>query len=107
TFLFQTPSASELYTLSLHDALPIWDLSREAASTLKGASAALAKMERVLDGLDGTDGLFASVQRTSDSLNDAAGPRLEANLNETRSEERRVGKEGKLRWSADAGNESK
>jgi paraquat-inducible protein B len=65
------------------DRLPVDALSREAAAALKGASVALAKMERVLDGLDGTDGLFASVQRTSDSFSDAAGPRLEANLNET------------------------
>jgi len=65
------------------DQLRVDQLSREAAATLKGASAALAKMERVLDRLDGTEGLFASVQRSSDSLSDAAGPRLEANLNQT------------------------
>jgi paraquat-inducible protein B len=65
------------------DRLPVDELSREAVATLKGASLALAKMERVLDGLDGTDGLFASVQRTSDRFGDAAGSRLEANLNET------------------------
>jgi paraquat-inducible protein B len=40
-------------------------------------------MERVLDHLDGSQGLFASVQRTSDSFGDAAGPRLGANLEET------------------------
>jgi paraquat-inducible protein B len=65
------------------DRLPVDELSREAVATLKGASLALAKMERVLDGLDGTDGLFASVQRTSDRFGDAAGSRLEANLDET------------------------
>jgi len=65
------------------DQLQVDELSREAAATLKGARVALANMERMLDGLGGTDGLFASVQRTSDSFSDAAGPRLGANFNET------------------------
>jgi paraquat-inducible protein B len=63
--------------------LQVEDLSRDAAATLEGASAALLKMKRVLDHLDGNDGLFASVQRTSDSLNDVAGPRLGATFHET------------------------
>ena len=63
--------------------LHVEDLSRDAAATLEGASAALLKMKRVLDHLDGNDGLFASVQRTSDSLNDVAGPRLGATFHET------------------------
>ena len=58
-------------------------LPNKLAATLKGASVALAKMERALDRLDGSEGLFASVQRTSDSLNDAAGPRLGANIDDT------------------------
>jgi paraquat-inducible protein B len=65
------------------DQLQVDELSRDAAATLEGASAALAKMRRVLDRLDGNDGLFASVQRTSDSLSDAAGPRLGPTLDET------------------------
>jgi paraquat-inducible protein B len=63
--------------------LRVDELSRDGAATLKGLSAALAKMERVLDRLDGNEGLFASVQRTSDSLNDVAGPRLGANIDDT------------------------
>ena len=59
------------------------DLSRDAAATLQDASAALVKMKGVLDHLDGNEGLFASVQRTSDSLNDVAGPRLGATFHET------------------------
>ena len=59
------------------------DLSRDAAATLEDASAALVKMKGVLDHLDGNEGLFASVQRTSDSLNDVAGPRLGATFHET------------------------
>jgi phospholipid/cholesterol/gamma-HCH transport system substrate-binding protein len=65
------------------DAIPVADLSREAAATLRGASAALAKLERVLVRLDGDDGLVASVQRTSEALSDAAGPSLGTNLDET------------------------
>ena len=59
------------------------DLSRDAAATLEDASATLVKMKGVLDHLDGNDGLFASVQRTSDSLTDVAGPRLGATFHET------------------------
>ena len=63
--------------------LRVDDLSRDAAATLQDASATLVKMRGVLDHLDGADGLFASVQRTSDSLNDVAGPRLGATFHET------------------------
>jgi paraquat-inducible protein B len=63
--------------------LQVDELSRDAAATLEGASVAMEKMNRVLDRLDETDGLFASVQRTSDSFNDVAGPRLGANLDQT------------------------
>lgn len=65
------------------DQLQVDELSREAAATLEGASAALAKIKKVLERLDGNDGFLASMQRTSDSLGDAAGPRLGATLDET------------------------
>ena len=65
------------------DQLRVEQLSRDASATLKGAALALAKMNRVLDRLDAPDGLLESVQRTSDSLSDVAGPRLGANLDET------------------------
>ncbi len=65
------------------DQLQVDELSRDAAATLKSASVALVKLKRVLDRLDGNEGLFASVQRTSDSLTDAAGPRLGANIDDT------------------------
>jgi len=59
------------------------ELSRDLETTLRTASTALATMTRALDRLDGTDGLFASVQRTSDSFGDLAGPRLGSNLDDT------------------------
>jgi hypothetical protein len=65
------------------DQLQVDELSRDAAAMLKGASAALVTMKRVLERLDGDEGLFASVQRTSDSLGDVAGPRLGGTLDET------------------------
>jgi paraquat-inducible protein B len=65
------------------DQLHVAELSHEAAGALSNASAALRKLNGVLDRLDGNDGLFASVQRTSDSLGEVAGPRLARNLDET------------------------
>jgi paraquat-inducible protein B len=65
------------------DQLPVAELSREAAATLQGARAALATMDRVLQRLDGDDGLLASAQRTSDSVGELAGPRLQADLART------------------------
>jgi len=58
------------------DQLPVADLSREARATL-------ATLQQVLGRLDGADGLLASVQRASDGLGDAVGPRLGTNLDET------------------------
>ena len=65
------------------DQLQVAELSRQATATLEGTSAAVAKLNRVLDRLDGSDGLVASVKRTSDSLTYAAGPQLEETLHET------------------------
>ena len=45
-----------------------------------GIQATLAKVDGVVARLDGKDGLLASLQRTSDSLGDAAGPRFGSNL---------------------------
>ena len=56
--------------------LPVAELSRSAVATL-------ARLDRVLERLDGDDGLLASAQRSSDALGDVAGPRLAANLDET------------------------
>jgi len=65
------------------DRIPAAELSRDAAATMRGANAALVKLNAMLDRLDGNNGVLASVQRTSDSLGDVAGPRLGANLDET------------------------
>jgi paraquat-inducible protein B len=61
----------------------VGEISRSAEATLRGATLALAKLNRSLDHLDGADGLLSSVQRASDSLGEAAGPRFSANLDET------------------------
>lgn len=65
------------------DQLHAAELSHDAREALVNAGAALRKLNGVLDRLDGNDGLFASVQRTSDSLGDVAGPRLAQNLDQT------------------------
>ena len=77
-------TAALLLTLQYKlDRVQVDELSRDAAATLKGATAAVAKLNRALDRLDGSDGLIASVQRTSDSFGDMAGPRASANLDDT------------------------
>jgi phospholipid/cholesterol/gamma-HCH transport system substrate-binding protein len=55
----------------------------QTAQISQSAVAALQKLNLTLDRLEASDGLFASVQRTSDSLGDATGPRLSRNLDET------------------------
>jgi len=80
------PGRTAALLLTLQDKLnrvQVDELSRDAAATLKGATAAVAKLNRALDRLDGSDGLIASVQRTSDSFGDMAGPRSSANLDDT------------------------
>jgi len=80
------PGRTAALLLTLQDKLDrvqVDELSRDAAATLKGATAAVAKLNRALDRLDGSDGLIASVQRTSDSFGDMAGPRSSANLDDT------------------------
>jgi phospholipid/cholesterol/gamma-HCH transport system substrate-binding protein len=58
-------------------------LSHEATATMANVNVTLKKLNTTLDTLNGSDGLFASVQHTSDSLGEVAGPRLEQNLDET------------------------
>jgi paraquat-inducible protein B len=65
------------------DQLQVPELSHDAQATLTTATSALARMNRVLDHIDGKDGLLVSAQRTSDALGDLAGPRLDRNLEET------------------------
>jgi len=65
------------------DRLPVVELSRDARAALQEARTTLASLNRVLVRLDGDEGLLQSVQRASDAVGDAAGPRLGANLDET------------------------
>ncbi len=59
------------------------ELSRGAVATLQGANAALVRMNRLLDRVDGERGLFTSVQRATDSISELAAPRLGENMEET------------------------
>jgi paraquat-inducible protein B len=61
---------------ALHEKLqsvPARELSQEALATMAGFNSAMAKMQRVLERVDGDRGLLASAQRASDTLGDVAG----------------------------------
>jgi ABC-type transporter Mla subunit MlaD len=61
---------------TLHEKLssvPAQELSQEALATMAGFNSAMAKMQRVLERVDGERGLLASAQRASDTLGDVAG----------------------------------
>jgi phospholipid/cholesterol/gamma-HCH transport system substrate-binding protein len=49
------------------------DLSRDARTTMANLNTTLTRVQGLLARVDGDDGLLASVQRTSDSIGDAAG----------------------------------
>ena len=63
--------------------LPVAELSRSSTVALEGLSRVLARMDRVLAQLEGSEGLLASMTKASDSLGDATGTRLGANLEDT------------------------
>ena len=58
------------------DEVPVKELSQETAVLLKGAATTLNRVNRLVERLDGVNGLVASMQRTSDSLGDVAGAGL-------------------------------
>jgi len=79
----ETLSSANLLMGSLQskiDQLPVKELSREAVVALKNADAALARLNHLLDRLGGERGLVASLQRATDSVGDAAGAGLGADL---------------------------
>ena len=53
--------------------VPARELSQEALATMAGFNTAMAKVHRVLERVDGDQGLLASAQRASDTLGDVAG----------------------------------
>jgi paraquat-inducible protein B len=63
--------------------LQVAELSHSAVATLQGASATLARMNRLLERFDGEKGLLASVQRATDGISELAAPRLGENVEET------------------------
>src|SRR2546427_757651 len=83
-FFFNDTATTEIYTLSLHDALPISGLVGE------GVGRGLAAVVAVAEGPVGVEG-HAAVGRVAE-LRRREGVAL-------RSEERRVGKECRSRWS--------
>jgi len=72
------------------DSLDLEGLSGETSATLGNVSATLARMQQVLDRVDGEQGLIASLQRTADSTSDLTrgarnvGPELSETLRDVR-----------------------
>src|SRR3712207_9028288 len=98
-FFFNDTATTEIYTLSLHDALPISDTVGRRLAVLR---------DLTHPGANGTiDVLVAPVrsvlQPLAPGLGDLVpvelGPGDTAELDDVRSEERRVGKECRSRWS--------
>src|SRR6266480_6741888 len=118
-FFFNDTATTEIYTLSLHDALPIFS-ARCTASTRAVAlpgSAAPKDRRSANDGQDGSVGLVmqkslhasSACSRNCSSVSAycaGAAPMMRYSFGSSpaacrwdRSEERRVGKEGRSRWS--------
>src|SRR3712207_9119710 len=100
-FFFNDTATTEIYTLSLHDALPIW-LARKA----KANAERRAQLERFIEknrAKARKSSQAKSKQKLLDRMEKVEGPsgagknmRLDLGV---RSEERRVGKECRSRWS--------
>src|SRR5256885_17162208 len=89
-FFFNDTATTEIYTLSLHDALPISEVQHGA--DLVGAAHGGAEKAQA-HGLAHDQAEFLRVQRHLGALFHAEGRQAQ------RSEERRVGKECRSRWS--------
>src|SRR2546426_10613085 len=89
-FFFNDTATTEIYTLSLHDALPI-SLARGAAGRRVPAGARRVAGADHATGTGGGDGAECLTMRNAE-----CGIALEVR---SRSEERRVGKECRSRWS--------
>jgi paraquat-inducible protein B len=53
--------------------VPVAELSAEARAAIQNANVTMAKVQGVLDRVDGDTGLVASVQRATDSVGEVAG----------------------------------
>lgn len=65
------------------DEVPAAALSKDLSASMKAATAALGKLDLVLTRLDGDQGLLSTLQHTSESMSEVAGPRLGKNLEQT------------------------
>src|SRR2546422_10179748 len=104
SFFFNDTATTEIYTLSLHDALPIY--RRCPCPWRTSARCALVHLARdcTAPGTSDTDrhdGGRAAPARTARRARGRPGAGLGAERRLPRSEERRVGEEGRSRWSPD------
>src|SRR3989454_9934903 len=104
-FFFNDTATTEIYTLSLHDALPIFELLRRDHPALVQRHGAPQVVRRALAVRDGGGDFRGALGRRLCLRASLADQRLEPRLLEhrdrvaARSEERRVGKECRSRWS--------
>src|SRR5256885_17058284 len=101
-FFFNDTATTEIYTLSLHDALPILYAVARGALSISGTAACGEQARTALLTLVeppmwlGEIALFDGAERTHDAQAATACTVLHV---PQRSEERRVGKECRSRWS--------
>ena len=103
-FFFNDTATTEIYTLSLHDALPILELDSSSKIAVSYTGSYPGANIAVLSALEAMKIKASIISSCGSSEWGATYPEMtwmemENYLNQERSEERRVGKECRSRWS--------
>src|SRR3712207_9344093 len=97
-FFFNDTATTEIYTLSLHDALPIYTPARESKVERDEETEYQGGVESPEEGV-AHPGHPCQRQHHSHTQHHGGGVGVAQNGVDPRSEERRGGKEGRSRWS--------
>src|SRR2546422_9312600 len=95
-FFFNDPATTEIYTLSLHDALPILRSLKLRVDVIAMSATPIPRTLQM-----SLAGLRATSEACAGSASPTSRSRQRAASASARSEERRVGKECRSRWSPD------